>query len=286
MDKHLHNKDILNQLEGLTIPWEKSREEVFEEISSTINTAPAKTIALKRTAWIRYAAAIAILLLSTGLFIRFFERSLESSNGEHLSHQLPDGSVVELNSESKISYKPFWWKFSRELKFEGEAFFLVQKGKSFKVESSLAETHVLGTSFSIYSRNNNYKVLCHTGRVQVLSFNSSESALLEPNQEASLEPDGQFNLSVIEVLPEPAQWKTKLFKFTGTPLIEVFEEIQRQYDITLIYPDNLNYYYTGSIDASRDLLTTLNLVCKPFKITFREISKSEYQIFESAGKID
>ena len=276
----------MNQMEGFTVPWEKSRKEVFEEISASINKAPAKTIAFKRTSWIRAAAAIAILLLSTGLFIRFFERSINSSMGEHLSHQLPDGSVVELNSDSKISYKPFWWKFSRKLEFEGEAFFMVQKGKSFRVESSLAETQVLGTSFSIYSRNNNYKVLCHTGRVQVSSFASSTSAYLEPNQEASLKSDGQFSLSVIKVLPEPAQWKTMLFKFTGTPLTEVFDEIQRQYDITILYPDNLNYYYTGSIDANRDLLTTLNLVCKPFKITFREISKSEYQIFESAGKID
>ncbi len=284
MEKNLPKIKVMNQLKGFSIPWERDKGEAFQLITQGLKSGRTKVVHLRNRNIIRSVAAIAILLISSGLFMRFFERSLQSANGEHLTHQLPDGSIIELNSGSSLNYNPFWWRFERSLRFEGEAFFMVQKGKTFRVKSELAETQVLGTSFSIFSRENNYRVVCHTGKVKVLSLLSDNSALLGPNQIASLEPNGRFGLSTKDVLPEPVPWKSRLFEFTGTPLKEVFDEIQRQYDVILKYPEDINYYYTGGIDANRDLITSLNLVCKPFKITFEEISKGEYQLFESADK--
>ena len=40
---------------------------------------------------------------------------------------LPDGSVVHLNSESKLSYPSFFDKDKRRVTLQGEAFFEVQK---------------------------------------------------------------------------------------------------------------------------------------------------------------
>ena len=284
MVKNIRDKNFLNQLTGFDIPWEKDKGEVLQEIIPEIQARRPKVVRLGNRRVTRSVAALLIILLGTALFMRFHERSLESGNGEHLTHQLPDGSIVELNSGSNISYHPFWWRFERSLKFEGEAFFMVQKGKSFKVLSTLAETKVLGTSFSIFSRNRDYRVICHTGKVKVTSLISDHSALIEPNQEAILELDGKFKLNSREVLPEPVHWKAKLFEFTGSPLEEVLEEIERQYDVNISYPDNLSYYYTGGVDANRDIETSLNLVCKPFKITFEEISEGEYRLFEDTGK--
>lgn len=284
MEKNLHNMKVMNQLKGFSIPWKKSQEDVWKDLEPLVNSRETKVVHIASRNWIRAVAAITILMISTGLFLRFFERQIESTYGEHLTHQLPDGSVIELNSGSSLSYHPYWWRFERNLTFEGEGFFMVQKGKKFSVESDLAETRVLGTSFSIYSRDNNYRVVCHTGKVQVFSLNSETSAVLSPNQIARLEPNGNLELSTKVALPDPMPWKTMIFEFTGTPLKDVLDEIQRQYDLILNYPENLNHFYTGGINANRDIITTLNLVCKPFKITFEKISEGEYKIFENTAK--
>jgi len=284
MNKKIHDSEVMNHIKGFSIPWEKSRADVWRELAPSLSPRQGREVNLRSNGWIRYAAAIMVILLSSGLFLRFFERQIDCANGEHLTHQLPDGSTIELNSGSNLSYHPYWWKLKRSLRFEGEAFFMVQKGKSFLVESNNASTEVVGTSFSIYSRDENYKVVCHTGKVKVVSSKTSSTALLTPNQSAQLNQEGLFALSVIEVLPEPVPWRNLLFKYTGTPLSDVLDEIQRQYDVVISYTENIKHYYTGDIDANRDLKTTLDLVCKPFKITFAKISEGEYQVFENEVK--
>lgn len=284
MNKNLHHKDIMNHLEGLNIPWEKNKEETFRDLDPILGKEKERQVPIMKLSWVRAAAAIAIILIGTTLFVRLYERNIQSSNGEYLTHQLPDGSIIEMNSASKLSYNPYWWGFSRKLKFEGEAYFVVQKGKSFSVESETAITRVLGTSFSVLSRNHQYKVICHTGKVEVLSQLSNESTQLEPNDEVNLVSGKIQKLNSVEVLPDPVPWKTRLFEYTGTKITEVLEELQRQYNIDIDYPYNLNYYYTGELNLNRDIETSLNLVCKPFKINFVKISEGIYKLVEDPEK--
>lgn len=283
MEKKLQDTEIMKALKGMEIPWEASKEEVWQNLEQSIQSREVKVHRMSTSVWIRLAAALVVVLVSSGLFMRFFERQVACDSGEHLTHQLPDGSTVELNSGSSISYHPFWWRLSRSLDFEGEAFFQVQKGKRFVVESERANTQVLGTSFTIYSRDADYRVVCHTGKVQVRDSNSDQSAFLLPNQIAQLQANGRFELKVKEVLPDPTPWKSRIFEYRGTNLNEVIEEIERQYDVLIHSTLKRDYSYTGSIQIDRDFLTTLNLVCKPFKITFVKIAEGEYQIVENPG---
>ncbi|MCD6347394.1 MAG: FecR family protein [Bacteroidales bacterium] len=292
MVKNLHNDEVMNQLKDFSVPWEDSQDAVWQRMETTLDAPPksairsntTKVVRMNSMSLIRSVAAVAIILIATVLFMRFFERNIESAYGEQLTHQLPDGSVIELNSGSSLSYHPLWWRFDRNLSFEGEGFFMVQKGKMFTVKSSLADTQVLGTSFSIFSRDNDYRVTCHTGQVQVNAHVEDVSAILSPNQTAQLEPDGKFKLIVNDILPDPVPWKSKTFEYTATPLREAFEEIQRQYDVEIIYPEELDYYYTGDIHTDRDIISTLDLVCKAFQITFEQKSEGEYQIIENPDK--
>ena len=281
MEEKLHNKEIMDRLKGFNVPWEKDKDEAFKDIIPLMDKKPVRRT-LPQTAWFRAAAAVGIVLISTVLFLRFFERDLECGNGEFLSHQLPDGSLVELNSASTIKYNPYWWTFSRSLRFEGDAWFVVQKGKTFTVKSELAQTEVLGTSFSIHSRNDNYRVICHTGKVQVSS--PSESAILTQNQEAELLGEGKIDTRTVEMLPEPAPWKERMFKYTGDRLKDVIDELERQYDVIIKYSGQTEYYYTGNVNINRDFETSLDLVCKPFEITFTKISEGVYQLFENPDK--
>ena len=312
MEKNLHDNEVMDRLKGFSIPWDKDQEEVWQTMEEEMENK-GEVVALKvgskngrreaivetiengkengktvgrmiRMNRLRSVAAVLMILITTGLVMRFFERHIESAYGEHLTHQLPDGSVIEMNSGSSLVYHPFWWRFDRSLTFEGEGFFMVQKGKAFVVESARAVTQVLGTSFSVFSREDDYKVICHTGRVQVTAVSSEGSTVLTPNQVAILMPDGQLELSTNIELPDPTPWKSRIFEFTATPLSEVFDEIQRQYDVVIKYPGSIDYFYTGSLKTDRDIASTLSLVCKAFKITFGQNTGGEYQIFENNHK--
>ena len=102
MEKKLHKKDIMDRLEGFKVPWEKNKDEAFQDLLPLIDKKTS-TKSLAPTGWLRAAAAVGIVLISTLLFLRFFERNLECGNGEFLTHQLPDGSLVELNSASTFT---------------------------------------------------------------------------------------------------------------------------------------------------------------------------------------
>ena len=99
---------------------------------------------------------------------------------------LPDGSIAQLNGSSTLKYHPYWWNISRNISLEGEAFFEVAKGSKFSVESKNGTTSVLGTSFNIYARSNQYEVVCVTGKVWVENATGEVSTIITPNQKAVL----------------------------------------------------------------------------------------------------
>lgn len=277
MDKDLH-KDILDQLEDFEVPWTKSKDDVWQDLESRIDTEARKVRRLNPRVLTYAAAAILLLLIGSGLFMRLYYEKVETGMAEHVTHQLPDGSTVEINAESSLSYNPYWWRISRKLNFEGEGFFIVQKGKKFTVISEAAETEVLGTSFTIYSRNDQYEVSCYTGKVKVSSYESSAYDYLMPQQKIRLEDDGQLSTHNSTDLGDPIPWKSGKFVYTAAPLSTVLEEIQRQYGVQIEFNQEIDYTYTGEINVKKDLQTTLDLVCKPFRITFEQSTKGEYLI--------
>lgn len=277
MDKDLH-KDIFNQLEDFEVPWKESDQQVWQRLESRLDQAHPEAVRLISRRW-SYAAAILILALSSGLFLRFFEKTVETSKAEHLTHQLPDGSTIELNSESTLTYKPYWWRFNRALNFDGEGFFMVQKGKKFTVKSEFASTEVLGTSFTIFARQDQYEITCYTGKVKVTSDSSFEK-ILTPNEELEINRDGRSIVNNKAELEDPSPWIIGKFIYTGEDLSRVLKEIQRQYNVNIEFRGKSNYTYTGEVNIKKDLNTTLDLVCKPFKITFEQTSGGEYTIIE------
>jgi len=179
-----------------------------------------------------------------------------------------------------MAFKPLWWWYSRKLNFEGEGFFEVEKGKKFEVVSNVGRTEVLGTSFNIYSRDREYKVNCITGKVKVTSFTLDE-VVLSPEYQAKVDSEGN-----IEVWKEfkaglSHSWVSNMFNFTARPLVQVLNEIGRQYNVTVTSKAGLEYSYTGYFSKVRSVEEVLTLVCKPFGLTFVRISEKEYEIFQN-----
>ena len=285
-DKNLH----INNLEEKStdffsngkINWERSEADVWAEIAQKIENKPAgKNVSILSQVVKYAAAAVLFLLLGLGAVTFLYTKSITSLPGEHLLAELPDGSTVELNAGSTIKYHPLKWRFERKLTFEGEGFFKVQKGEKFEVESENGITRVLGTSFNIYARNNDYRVTCLTGVVKVIST-SDESVLLQANSHVEIEK-GELILKKDYNSEKVVGWKNNLFYFSGTPLKEVIDEIERQYGVTIqIQPELNNRNFAGNFPKKYNVEEVLDFVCKTMAVKFVKQSENVYLIVEKS----
>jgi ferric-dicitrate binding protein FerR (iron transport regulator) len=285
-DNNLHIDRINTRNEELLskgkIAWEKSDSEVWAELENKISeNSEGKSISIlpKIIQW----SAAAVILLLLGLFgvISTYTKTVECLPGEHVLAELPDGSRVDLNAGSTLSYHPLKWKFERKLKFNGEAYFNVQKGSQFTVKSQNGSTQVLGTSFTIYARNEQYRVTCLTGKVKVKS-NLNESVVLTPNVHVELE-EGKLVVKKMFKVEKALAWKNKEFFFAGRPLKEVIDEIERQYAVTIKLEPQLNTRNFGSnFSKKHSVEEVLDFVCKPMNLKFVKQSENVYLVLEES----
>lgn len=282
--KHSEKKVHLNDktermISGAYIPWEKNSEQVWSELERRMESAavPVKRIILRT--WMSIAAAAVIaLLVGITAFMQFYTKKIRIPAGQHSSIYLPDNSKVTLNAQSALAYKPFSWWYSRNVKFEGEAYFEVQKGKKFVVTSDFGKTFVLGTSFNIYARKDNYQVTCISGVVKVMNRAGRKEVILDAGQKAALNPAGMMEVHTEIDTEQTLSWTRNRFSFTSVSVKHVFEEIARQYDITISVPAYIDKMYTGAFNKSASPGEALNLVCRPLNLTYIRKSQNEYII--------
>lgn len=286
MISNTSNIDLLNYEEEFfargRIVWNKSEEQVWAELSQRLeNKAETKTVPLFRKALKFSAAAVLVLAISLTAVTLFYSRTIQSLPGEHKIAELPDGSVVDLNAGSSLTYYPLKFRFDRTIQFEGEGYFEVERGKSFSVESANGTTTVLGTSFNIFSRDDNYRVSCITGKVRV-SSSYDESVILEANSHVQLEKGKLVVKEKFEV-EKALSWKSDQFYFPGTPLSEVFDEIERQYAVTIQLQPKLNHRnFTSNFPKKYNVEDVLDYVCKSMQIKFVKQSENVFLIVEKS----
>ncbi len=285
-DKNLHIRNLDEKSKEFfstgKITWEKTEADVWAEISQKIENVPEgrKVSMLSRV--LKYAAAaVLFILIGLGAATFLYTKTVTSLPGEHLIAELPDGSTVELNAGSTIKYYPLKWQFQRKLVFEGEGFFNVQKGKKFEVGSENGSTRVLGTSFNIYARDNNYRVTCLTGVVKVTST-TKKSIVLKPNSHVEIEK-GKFILNKNYKIGKVVGWKNNKFYFSGTPLKEVIDEIERQYGVTIqIQPELNNRNFAGNFPKKNNVEEVLDFVCKTMAVKYIKQSENVYLVVEKS----
>jgi ferric-dicitrate binding protein FerR (iron transport regulator) len=260
--------------------WESHFEKLIETPSVNDAAKTVKELTVKRPASIvrfsryslYYAASFLILLMMIPLL---YTRRVSASAGEHVSWRLPDGSQLTLNADSKVNYKPLLWPVSRGVSMKGEVFFKVVKGSGFTVKSDNGSVKVLGTSFNVYSRNDDFSVSCITGKVEVASSLPEEGVpfktVLEKGEGIAFRKE-----SVPEIIPAASvatssSWVEKEFYFTNTPLEEVVKEISRQYGIDIEYKEPAGLYYTGNFSMKGSPEEVITIITLPFSLSYEKV---------------
>jgi len=272
-------KESIGLFPEIDLDFPVSKEEVWNNLMFRIDQ-PKRSDRKKSVSLIFRFALAASLLLLVGItsFFRLYTKTVESKAGEHRTFALPDGSYVELNAGSSLWYHPYWFNLSRTVNLDGEAFFKVTHGNQFKVLSNLGETTVLGTSFNIFSRLNEYNVTCFTGKVRVVSSGKNEIIFLNPNEQAYISNAGDLRLDKEVKAPSVISWRNNKFFFTGASVISVIHEIERQYNIKIHYKADPSLTYTGNFSKSLSEKEVLDLVCTSLGLTFESSSITEFQV--------
>ena len=110
--------------------------------------------------------------------------------GEHAKHQLSDGSVLWLNSNSTVEVM-YSNQFRRVNLIAGEAHFQVEKDASrpFEVYAQDRLVRAVGTAFSVYRLDDHIEVMVSEGRVELAIVD--RTLLIQPDYVAGSTPNAK-----------------------------------------------------------------------------------------------
>lgn len=233
----------------------------FRKLDASLNTQTAKTRTLNRQWYIGIAASL-LLLVTLWFLWPSNTTTLYAPLANTLTYEFEDGSTVQINDGSSLSFMADQWQQERSLQLEGEAFFEVEKGSPFTVHTQSGEIEVLGTSFNIRNWEEALYVNCYTGRVAVRS--SEQEVILQKGQ-AVVFKQGQASAIKNISVTQPA-WLNAVSAFEAVALVNVFKEVERQFNIK-VNNTSSERLFTGSF-SHQSLEQALEQICIPMGLNF------------------
>ena len=141
-----------------------------------------------------------------------------------------------------------------------------------------AEINVLGTHFNVNAYENE-KAIATTlleGSVRVVQYEAaSKNVILQPGQQALIAAAPGIKVIEKANIDKVIAWKNGLFYFEGTSLAEIMRQLERWYDIEVVYEKVIpDIEFEGEItkDVSLNgLLTMLGKTELHFRIEVRKL---------------
>lgn len=181
--------------------------------------------------------------------------------GEHLQVVLQDGTVVHLNSASRLRYPKTFGLFSRRVELSGEGFFTVAKEprRPFVVDMNLLQVRVTGTRFNAkaYPSDSRIFVTLEEGGVSLEdSFHNAYPLI--PGESAEYDKQlGVCTISKVNDIASITAWRTNSLNFYRTPLREILLTLERQYDARFVLTDTTLYREKFTLSTSKVVLSEI-----------------------------
>lgn len=214
------------------------------------------------TVWKNVAAVIIVPVLLLSVY-RMSDRDhgqsvgwteVASPYGVTSSFQLPDSTVVQLNSHSRLTFPTAFEGKERIVELDGEAFFRVKADKSrpFIVRCSDIGVRATGTEFNVLKHGNGNVTasLCNGSIDMVKAFDGRWESLvsLVPGQTAFYYSSADEVLWTDRNIEKYIAWIDGKVVFSEDSLEAVLEMLERAYGVRFIMKakDYGKYLYTGT----------------------------------------
>lgn len=203
--------------------------------------------------------------------------TISTPNGGQYQLELPDGSLVWLNSTSSIHFPTSFDGKERRVEITGEAYFEIAKNPNmpFIVAVNGAEVQVLGTHFNInaYNDEDNVKTTLLEGLVRFV--HGTNTSMLKPGQQSQFGRDGEIKIVNNVDVERVVAWKNGMFDFENAEIETVMRQLSRWYDVEIEYKGKSDDLFIAEMRRNiklSDALKALELTGKvKFDIQGRKI---------------
>lgn len=193
--------------------------------------------------------------------------------GQRVNLILSDGTVVWLNSGSRMTYPESFSTGKREINLDGEAYFEVahNKEKPFVVKTHLYDIEVLGTKFNVdaYSKEGSFEGALLEGKIKITREGENRTLILNPSYKAVMENN---HLIVKEIEDyDVFRWKEGLICFKQETFIEILKSFQKYYDLKIVIENSKlsNPVITGKFRLSDGVEYALRVLQKDVKFKYK-----------------
>ena len=203
--------------------------------------------------------------------IRFNE--LEVPRGGEYKVRLADGTLVYLNSATRMKYPVKFDEKERKVYLSGEAYFEVAKDpeRPFFVEMEGVEVRVYGTSFNVNThQEGNIQTVLVKGSIGVKVLSSGMESMIRPGQMAEFK-QGNTKVDVKDVnVAVYTDWKDGIFRFENQRLEDILTVLSNWYDVDVFYqiPSVKELHFSGYMERYKDVRVILEAITLSTGVTF------------------
>jgi len=164
----------------------------------------------------------------------------QTAPGHQVDLTLPDGSVVKLNSDTKLEYPPIFSGKERRVKLDGEALFEVARNEKspFIVETFASEVEVLGTKFNVLAdeQKARFETTLINGSVKVTNISDPNNNLIMKPGQTVLYENG--NLSLQKADTDALCWTAGQVSFKGLNFVELMAAFEKAFGVNIVVADD------------------------------------------------
>jgi transmembrane sensor len=238
-----------------------------------------------------YWAVAAIVTIAASLGYIFFITGtvdVNAAHGEQISYVFSDGSSVDLNSGSSITFRRSFSSSERHVTLYGEAYFDIEgDSRPFIVETHNAVVRARGTRFNVRSRSDHAEdetsVVLSDGEVEFFPrARPDNNVFLKAGQLSRLRELSERPTEPEEATVEPfLAWRQGGLFFNDQPLELIFSEIERRFDARIeanplsIKDQRFSVLYSRPESAER----VLRDICEENMLTMNVIGENRFEIF-------
>ena len=294
MNESEENRRVVKQIHSLYLATDTIHVMKKVDTEKALSRVKGRITGRKKTMWWEWAQRAAAVLFIPLLVVQLVhywggdEQELaqmlevKTNPGMTTSLTLSDGTVVFLNSESRLTYPSHFNGDTRNVTLQGEAYFEVAKNpeKRFIVSTShQSQIEVLGTHFNVEAYEDEPDVSTTLVEGQVCFHFSDKDYLakkvvMKPGQRLVYSStNGDVQLYATSCLSETA-WKDGKIIFNNTPLDVALRMLEKRFNVTFKLKNARlkTNAFTGTFTEQR-----LERILEYFKIS----SKIQWRYLES-----
>lgn len=216
-------------------------------------------------------------------------KTLSVGFGKTASLKISDGSLIRLNSNSSLRYKPSQFNTHKvDVWLKGEGYFSIThspsgKDRTFVVHTKDGNIIDLGTKFNVNTRFESTDIVLEKGKVKLALLDSlhhvKKQVFMKPGERAILDfsqdtiPHQNVDTSLYTA------WLNGKLKFKETSLRDIIRKIKSTYGVTIDVADSslLDKRISGSV-RNPDLKTLLVGLKKALQLDIKQQSANKFLI--------